>query len=43
MKMFVAKLENNDICEVFIRATDVPVRDRIHKKARNRQISIHYI
>lgn len=43
MKMFVAKLENNGICEVFIRATDVPVRDQIHKKARNRRISTHFM
>lgn len=31
MKMFIAKLENNDICEVFIRATDVPVCDVLHE------------
>ena len=43
MKMFIAKLENNDICEVFIRATDVPVRDQIHKKARNRRTSTHFM
>lgn len=29
--MFVAKLENDDICEVFIRGTGVPVCDVMHE------------